>query len=118
MIKLLFNTLSILKKKHGMALEMIKAAINHVLDDVCTQTGCIKCANVCTKKCSLFETFSCFVLDFLLNLQPKRKPGDIHHVTRISRQVLNRSAKNEIDSDDETKKITYSVCLTCIGCFL
>lgn len=30
MIKLLFNTLSILKKKHGMALEMIKAAINHV----------------------------------------------------------------------------------------
>lgn len=41
MIKLLFNTLSILKKKHGMALEMIKAAINHVLDDVCAQTGCI-----------------------------------------------------------------------------
>lgn len=27
---------------------MIKAAINHVLDDVCTQTGCIKRANVCT----------------------------------------------------------------------
>lgn len=72
MIKLLFNTLSILKKKHGMALEMIKAAINHVLDDVCTQTGCIKCSNVCTKKCTLFETFSCFVLDFLLNLQPKK----------------------------------------------
>lgn len=72
MIKLLFNTLSILKKKHGKALEMIKAAINHVLDDVCTQTGCIKCANVCTKKCNLFETFSCFVFDFLLNLQPKK----------------------------------------------
>lgn len=35
MIKLLFNTLSILKKKHGRAAEMIKAAINHVLDDVC-----------------------------------------------------------------------------------
>lgn len=35
MIKLLFNILSILKKKHGKALEMIKAAINHVLDDVC-----------------------------------------------------------------------------------
>lgn len=50
MIKLLFNTLSILKKKHGKALEMIKAAINHVLYDVCTQTGCIKCANVCTNK--------------------------------------------------------------------
>ena len=48
MIKLLFNTLSILKKKHGKVLEMIKAAINHVLDDVCTQTGCIKRANVCT----------------------------------------------------------------------
>lgn len=72
MIKLLFNTLSILKKKHGKALEMIKAAINHVLDDVCTQTGCIKRANVCTKKYNLFETFSCFVLDFLLNLQPKK----------------------------------------------
>ena len=70
---------------------------------------------MCTKIC---EEPSFFVLDFLLNLQPKRKPGDIHHVTRISRQVLNRSAKNEIDSDDETKKITYSVCLTCIGCFL
>ena len=41
MIKLLFNTLSILKKKHGKAAEMIKAAINHVLDDVCTQTDCI-----------------------------------------------------------------------------
>ena len=41
MIKLLFNTLSILKKKHGKALEMIKAAINHVLDDVCAQTDCI-----------------------------------------------------------------------------
>lgn len=38
MIKLLFNTLSILKKKHGKALEMIKAAINHVLYDVCAQT--------------------------------------------------------------------------------
>lgn len=50
MIKLLFNALSILKKKHGKALEMIKAAINHVLDDVCTQTGCIKCANVCANK--------------------------------------------------------------------
>lgn len=50
MIKLLFNTLSILKKKHGKALEMIKAAINHVLYDVCTQTGCIKRANVCTNK--------------------------------------------------------------------
>lgn len=35
MIKLLFNTLSILKKKHGKALVMIKAAINHVLYDVC-----------------------------------------------------------------------------------
>lgn len=72
MIKLLFNTLSILKKKHGKAAEMIKAAINHVLDDVCTQTGCIKCANVCTKKCTLLKHFSCFVLDFLLNLQPKK----------------------------------------------
>lgn len=72
MIKLLFNTLSILKKKHGKVLEMIKAAINHVLDVVCTQTGCIKCANVCTNKYNLFETFSCFVLDFLLNLQPKK----------------------------------------------
>ena len=41
MIKLLFNTLSILKKKHGKALEMIKAAINHVLYDVCAQTDCI-----------------------------------------------------------------------------
>ena len=41
MIKLLFNTLSILKKKHGMALEMIKAAINHVFYDVCAQTDCI-----------------------------------------------------------------------------
>lgn len=41
MIKLLFNTLSILKKKHGKALEMIKAAINHVLDVVCAQTDCI-----------------------------------------------------------------------------
>ena len=61
MIKLLFNTLSILKKKQGKVLEMIKAAINHVLDDVCTQTGCIRRANVCTKKCTLFETFSCFV---------------------------------------------------------
>lgn len=33
--KTAFNTLSILKKKHGKALVMIKAAINHVLDDVC-----------------------------------------------------------------------------------
>ena len=41
MIKLLFNTLSILKKKHGKAAEMIKAAINHVLDDVCAQTDCM-----------------------------------------------------------------------------
>ena len=41
MIKLLFNTLSILKKKHGKALEMIKAAINHVLYDVCAQTDCM-----------------------------------------------------------------------------
>ena len=41
MIKLLFNTLSILKKKHGKAAEMIKAAINHVLDDVYAQTDCI-----------------------------------------------------------------------------
>lgn len=90
---------------------------NHVFYDVCANRLHER-ANVCTKKCNLIETFSCFVLDFLLNLQPKRKPGDIHHVTRISRQVLNRSAKNEIDSDDETKKITYSVCLTCIGCFL
>lgn len=48
MIKLLFYTLSILKKKHGKALEMIKVAINHVLYDVYTQTGCIKRANVCT----------------------------------------------------------------------
>lgn len=44
----------------------------HVFYDVCAQTACIKCANVCTKKCSLFETFSCVVLDFLLNLQPKK----------------------------------------------
>lgn len=57
MIKLLFNTLSILKKKHGMALEMIKAAINHVLDDVCAQTDCIKRAIVCTKKCNLLKLF-------------------------------------------------------------
>lgn len=91
---------------------------NHVFYDVCAQTDCMNVQTFAQKKCNLFETFSCFVLDFLLNLQPKRKPGDIHHVTRISRQVLNRSAKNEIDSDDETKKITYSVCLTCIGCFL
>lgn len=35
MIKLLFNTLSILKKKQGKVLEMIKAAINHVLYVVC-----------------------------------------------------------------------------------
>lgn len=41
MIKLLFNTLSILKKKHGKALEMIKAAINHVFYDVCAQTDCM-----------------------------------------------------------------------------
>lgn len=41
MIKLLFNTLSILKKKHGKAAEMIKAAINHVLYDVCAQTDCM-----------------------------------------------------------------------------
>ena len=57
MIKLLFNTLSILKKKHGKAAEMIKAAINHVLDDVCTQTGCIKCANVCTKNVTFLKLF-------------------------------------------------------------
>ena len=44
---------------------------NHVLYDVCTQTDCIKCAIVCTKKYNLFETFSCFVLDFFLSLQPK-----------------------------------------------
>lgn len=61
MIKLLFNTLSILKKKHGKAAEMIKAAINHVLDDVCTQTDCIIRANVCTKKYSLFEIFLCIL---------------------------------------------------------
>jgi len=30
-----FYFLNINKKKHGKALEMIKAAINHVLDDVC-----------------------------------------------------------------------------------
>ena len=41
MIKLLFNTLSILKKKHGKALEMIKVAINHVFYDVCAQTDCM-----------------------------------------------------------------------------
>lgn len=45
---------------------------NHVFYDVCAQTDCIIRANVCTKKCSLFETFSCFVLDFLLYLQPKK----------------------------------------------
>ena len=89
-----------------------------MLQDVFAQTERVMYANVCTKKYRLFEIFSCIVLDFLLNLQPKRKPGDIHHVTRISRQVLNRSAKNEIDSDDETKEITYSSCLTYIGCFL
>ena len=61
MIKLLFNTLSILKKKHGKVLEMIKAAINHVLYNVCTQTGCIKRANVCIKKYNLFEIFSCLL---------------------------------------------------------
>ena len=46
-------------------------ADNHVLYDVRTQTDCTKRAIVCTKKCNLFETFSCFVLDFLLSLQPK-----------------------------------------------
>lgn len=61
MIKLLFNTLSILKKKHGKAAEMIKAAINHVLDDVCAQTDYIIRANVCIKKCSLFELFFCIL---------------------------------------------------------
>lgn len=61
MIKLLFNTLSILKKKHGKAAEMIKAAINHVLYMVCTQTDCIMRANVCTKKCYLFEIFFCIL---------------------------------------------------------
>lgn len=61
MIKLLFNTLSILKKKHGMALEMIKAAINHVLYMLCTQTDCIIRANVCAKKCRLFEIFLCIL---------------------------------------------------------
>lgn len=60
MIKLLFNTLSILKKKHGKALEMIKVAINHVLDDVCANR-LHECANVCTKKYSLFEKFSCLL---------------------------------------------------------
>lgn len=57
MIKLLFNTLSILKKKHGMALEMIKAAINHVFYDVCAQTDCI---NVQTFA-QIIEIFSCLL---------------------------------------------------------
>lgn len=52
-------------------LEMIKAAINHVLDVVCAQTDCIN-VQTFAQKCNLFETFSCFVLDFLLNLQPKK----------------------------------------------
>lgn len=56
MIKLLFNTLSILKKKHGKALEMIKAAINHVLYDVCAQTDCM---NV--------QTFAQIIMAFLRN---------------------------------------------------
>ena len=56
MIKLLFNTLSILKKKHGKALEMIKAAINHVLYDVCAQ---IDCMNV--------QTFAQINIAFLRN---------------------------------------------------
>lgn len=54
MIKLLFNTLSILKKKHGKALEMIKAAINHVLDDVCAQTDCMNVQTFAQKKIEPF----------------------------------------------------------------
>lgn len=57
MIKLLFNTLSILKKKHGMALEMIKAAINHVLDDVCAQTDCINVQTFAQRNVTFLKYF-------------------------------------------------------------
>lgn len=57
MIKLLFNTLSILKKKHGKALEMIKAAINHVLDDVCAQTDCISVQTFAQRNVAFLKLF-------------------------------------------------------------
>ena len=41
----------------------------HVLYVVFAQTERVIHANVCTKKCRVFEIFSCIVLDFLLNLQ-------------------------------------------------
>lgn len=57
MIKLLFNTLSILKKKHGKALEMIKAAINHVLYDVCAQTDCMNVQTFAQKNRTFLKYF-------------------------------------------------------------
>lgn len=57
MIKLLFNTLSILKKKHGKAAEMIKAAINHVFYDVCAQTDCINVQTFAQRNVTFLKHF-------------------------------------------------------------
>ena len=57
MIKLLFNTLSILKKKHGKALEMIKAAINHVLYDVCAQIDCMNVQTFAQRNIAFLKYF-------------------------------------------------------------
>lgn len=48
--------------------------------------GCATHANVCTKKYRFFEIFSCIVLDFLLNLQPK---------TDTNKQIKAKFNKNE-----------------------
>ena len=57
MIKLLFNTLSILKKKHGKALEMIKVAINHVFYDVCAQTDCMNVQTFAHRNVTFLKLF-------------------------------------------------------------